>query len=817
MKPPHPPSSAGRPIVARHISSNHPPAAAAGTRSDERTAAYYNPITGEEVAAHWGHVEPLQRCDDEENNDGQEGSAPTTTQGVSVGYDAGKVARPNPDQPSSTRVIKSAELGSERQDSDGGAPPTAPPSGPRTVARGDENEGKVAARSEADNCQGASDDVDEDRDHVASVGAFEELVMAEMERLRLEYSHAAAEVKAKNDNDAAPPSSINNHHQGQQQVQSITTATSAVSPRHYRQIPLLGRDEEQELATRRQKAKEYGALLRLQMEQDRLKRKAEDSASTSISTDYEDGSARVRSTQSPDGTNTDTVASRSYGELLRIQMLDDQERRRKQKEEIRRGSAVAEADVDAMGKPDHPTETSKKQKAVEYRRQLDEQVAAKASGRRPVQVLNTRAVGLTETTTAVGTKNDQSGVDSANSVSVEQATSLPSQPYAYGQDASDEKRKKEEYARQLREQMDDDIARRVQRHDSDRTMLKSSGSSVLAPSWHFADDREAEERRQRRDAALEQQRLLELQIREQKEAKSRRKKEEDEALVPLPAPSPSADKTLQSHHCPPIGVGSDECRLLDAESIFVPASIPTIKRNPSTDPNTSTSYPQNDTSICSVRSPVIRRERGGEAFTVTLDDANGAGASGEGSMVPLKASTTETVSRAASRKKTQSSHRLISKPKPDASTLRPPLESPVVTSEGSQCGMADEDEDEDDDLIKDILCSALRRIEHNVPNNGEGMNAEGPQKSVQIKCKEANEKNASKEEQCWEETENSEGRGQQSFALSSPHVHESHHSNTCSDLENFDEYLDDGEEAEEERLRQALSRIRNTIDTSLTN
>ena len=232
MKPPHLPSLAGsRPIVARDFPKNHPPPpAAAGTRSDERTTAYYNPITGEDTAAHRGHVDSLQRWDAEENGDDQEGSAPATqlfSQGVSggVGHDAGKIARPNPDQPSAAKMIKSAELGSELQDSDGVAPPTAPPSDPRTVARGDENEGKVvAARSEADNCRGASDD-DDDDDVVTSAGAFEELVMAEMERLRLEYSRATAKVKAKNDNDAAPPSSSNNHHDGQQQVQSITPGT----------------------------------------------------------------------------------------------------------------------------------------------------------------------------------------------------------------------------------------------------------------------------------------------------------------------------------------------------------------------------------------------------------------------------------------------------------------------------------------------------------------------------------------------------------------------------------------------------------------
>lgn len=753
MEPPHPLSSAGRPIVARDFPKNHPPPpAAAGTRSDERTTAYYNPITGEETAAHRRRVGSLQRWDAEENDDDQEGSAPATlSPGVSggVGHDAGKIARPNPDQPSATKMIKSAELGSELQDSDGVAPPAAPPSDPRTVARGDENEGKVvAARSEADNCRGASED-DDDEDVVASAGAFEELVMAEMERLRLEYSRATAEAKAKNDNDAAPPSSSNNHHDGQQQVQSIT--------------PLLGRDDEKELATRRQKAKEYGALLRLQMEQDRLKRKAEGSRSrndggflpatrsTSASTDYEDGNAHNRANPSTDGTSNGDVTSRSYGE----------------------------------------------QEAVEYRRQLDEQVATKASGRHPVHGSNSRAVGVTETTMAVGTMSDQSGFDSANTVSVGQSASLP-----YGQDKSNEKRSKEEYARQLREQMDADIARRIQRHDGDQTLESLRISSVLAPSWHFAEDREAEERQQRRDAALEQQRLLELQIKEHNEAKARKKKEEDEALVPSP----------------------DECHLLDAESIFVPASSPSsIKRNPSKDPNTSTSLPPKDTNICSVRSPVIRRGRGGESFTVTLDNANGngAGTSGERSMVPLNASTTEAISRAASRKRIQSSsHSRISEPKPETSTTLPPLKSPMVTSEGSQCGLADEDEDEDNVLVKDILRSALRRIENNVPKNGEGSNTEGLQ-SLQMHVlsdikrsdlclpKEANENNIS----TGEATEHS-GRGQQSFAPSSVHVHESHRSNI--DLEDFGEYLDDGEEAEEERLRLALSRIRNTMDTSLT-
>ena len=800
MEPPHPLSSAGRPIVARDFPKNHPPPpAAAGTRSDERTTAYYNPITGEDTAAHRGHVDSLQRWDAEEYDDDQEGSAPATqlfSPGVSGGggHGAGKIARPSPDQPSATKMIKSAVLGSELQDSDGVAPPTAPPSDPRTVARGDENEGKVvAARSEADNCRGASDD-DDDEDVVASAGAFEELVMTEMEWLRLEYSRATAKVKAKNDNDAAPPSSSNNHHDGQQQVQSIT--------------PLLGRDEEKELATRRQKAKEYGALLRVQMEQDRLKRKAEGSRSrndggflpatrsTSASTDYEDGNAHNRANPSTDGTNNGDVTTRSYGELLRIQVEVDQQRRRKQKEEIRRGLVAAEATIGATGQPDHSTKSSKKQEAVEYRRQLDEQVAAKASGRHPVHVSNTRAVlvGLTETTMAVGTKNDQSGGDSANAVSsVGQSVSLP-----YGQDTSNERRSKEEYARQLREQIDADIARRIQRHDGDQTLESLGVSSVLAPSWHFANDREAEDRQQRRDAALEQQRLLEQQIKEQNEAKARRKKEEDEALVPSP----------------------DECRLLDAESIFVPASSPSsIKRNLSKDPNTSTSFAQKDSTICFVRSPVIRRERGGESFTVALDNANGngAGTSGERSMVPLNASTPEAISRAASRKRTQS------EPKPETSATLPPLKSPMVTSEGSQCGLADEDEDEDEDeddvLVKDILRSALRRIENNVSKNGEGSNTEGLQ-SVQMHVlsdikrsdlclpKEANENNIS----TGEATEHS-GRGQQSFAPSSVHVHESHRSNI--DLEDFGEYLDDGEEAEEERLRLALSRIRNTMDTSL--
>ena len=77
------------------------------------------------------------------------------------------------------------------------------------------------------------------------------------------------------------------------------------------------------------------------------------------------------------------------------------------------------------------------------------------------------------------------------------------------------------------------------------------------------------------------------------------------------------------------------------------------------------------------------------------------------------------------------------------------------------------------------------------------------------KTQRGEQNNASKEEM-----ENS-GRGQQSLAPSSAHVHKSHHSN-C-DLGDFDKYLDDGEDtymyaekAEEERLRQALSRIRHS-------
>jgi hypothetical protein len=366
----------------------------------------------------------------------------------------------------------------------------------------------------------------------------------------------------------------------------------------------------------------------------------------------------------------------------------------------------------------------------------------------------------------------------------------------------------------------------------------SNASSVLTP-WHLGEDREAQERQQRRSAALEQQRLLELQIQEQNEAKARMKKEEENSALPSQATDEAAVAPIEEPRRPPDT--SDDCPLLAAESSFIPTPKLKIRRNA----DEYTTISQNDIPICPMKSPVIRRGKGGEAFTVSLDDTTEGPHSGVTSVAsPTIPSCVSGVPANSKAIKSSPCRRSRSKSKSAtvSSVRRPPLEPPVSPSEGTQDSVVDED----DVLVQGILRSVLRRIEDNVPTNDKGSqeaDTNGPQKkkkkkSVQFRALEASasdqhgnpsvpiEKrdayfpNGSDEYVDALEEPFQVGDEERKFVGPPTSVQTQLEAYTFDDEPLFDddfevdEHLDDDEEIEEEKLMQALSRIRNSMDTS---
>lgn len=706
---------------------------------------------------------------------------------------------------------------------------------PSDVSVVDNQEDKVAAS------------IDDDKSTSLETNTFEDMVAAEMERLRLEHGEDDGAVKAKKDDDAAAevpaassiaPSVGSNHHhhhhhqQHQQHYQrkQIVSSQSVIKPAPHNSqsvsTSLLGRDEGQELATRRQRAREYGEQLRLQMEEDRLAkmsgREDDDGGMSPASTCAETSMVCQKESTIENDSMTrpsDAVTSgASYGELLRLQMKEDGERRRKQREDNGSG-LVAKASIDTIGNSTNSTAASKELKAMEYRRQLDEQIATKS-----VSYRASKSSGTDSKETEEGQLDFKSN----------QAVT------------SDRKKKKDEYAQQLREQMDAKAARRQRSTLAPES--SSNASSVLTP-WHLGEDREAQERQQRRSAALEQQQLLELQIQEQNEAKARMKKEEENSALPSQATDEAAVAPIEEPRRPPDT--SDDCPLLAAESSFIPTPKLKIRRNA----DEYTTISQNDVPICPMKSPVIRRGKGGEAFTVSLDDATEGPHSGVTSVasptIPSCVSGVPANSKAicvpANSKAIKSSpcrrSRSKSKSATASSVRRPPLEPPVSPSEGTQDSVVDED----DVLVQGILRSVLRRIEDNVPTNDKGsqeVDTNGPQKkktkksvqfraleastsdqhgnpSVPIEKRDAHLPNGSDEYvDALEEPFQVVGDEERKFVVPPTSVQTQLEAYNFDDEPLFDydfevdEHFDDDEEVEEEKLMQALSRIRNSMDTS---
>jgi len=587
------------------------------------------------------------------------------------------------------------------------------------------------------------------------------MVGAEMERLRLEYMSekkgaAAAEEEAKDVPvaDHQPPIQSSSHRNNRRSLTS-----------------LLGRDEEEEAAIRRETAREYGALLRIQMEQDRLAKvngREQEGTCTKNGGGNSLMSGSISTTREITCSSTDV----SYGELLRAQMKEDRDRRRKQREDNWSTlEAEAAGGINAIGKFDDSAAASKQMKALEYRRQLDEQVAAKAAAARHRTPRNSRPDIETKTT-----KVDQP-IDNANG-----------------------------FAQQLHVQKPMDIiARRNHGRDSIRALESSSTSSSLLSPWHLGEDREAQERQQRRDAALEQQRILELQIKEQNEAKSRRKEkveEEDaeaadsywttkttneETAEPAVAPERPPRTVLNLRHSASYEIGSDECRLLAAESTFIPASNPIVRQ-----------HPNNSTAFCP-----MKKDKGGEAFTIALDDVVGEDKNGMG---PIKSTNTSGAPAAAAtkKKKTKPSICRRSKTKRNAEAQLSSLhllEPEMAPPEGCQGGAADED----DIIVQDILRSALQRIEDNSASNDGGSHRIGTRQPQQQKKPSAS-LSSSSAHPTGGVSENVDPR-KETISMDNRA--------SCSN-DDPDEFHDYDEEAEEEKLRQALSRIRNTMDTNST-
>ena len=710
------------------------------------------------------------------------------------------------------------------------------------VGDGDGEVEEVAPSASDSTTLPSVDKKQEDKSTGLSITTFEDMVAAEMERLRLEHGQDGGAVKAKKVDDVglrvapaastiAPPSVGSSHHQQQQHRQqqrqqmasSQSSTTSSPHNGRFVSTSLLGRDEGQELATKRQRAREYGEQLRLQMEQDRLAkmsrtRKAD--ASRDVDVDgVSPASASITTAKATDAA----VGGASYGELLRMQMKEDEERRRKQREDNRSGSVAEASSIDTIGNVTDSIalHVSKEQKAVEYRRQLDEQIAAKP--------------------TSHSRRASKSGVTDGKEVVDGQLDTKSNQA------ATSDRKKKDEYARQLREQMNAKAARR-QRSDSAQAPESSPNASSILSPWHLGEEWEAQERQQRRNAALEQLRLLELQIREQNEAKAKLKKEEEDVEARDADSFKSRYSALPSQATDEVAVApieepthpsdtTDDCPLLAAESTFIPTPKPKLRRKA----NECTAISQNNDSICSMKSPVIRRGKGGEAFTVTLNDASDGANSGVTSMgsptIPscasglptdVKATNSSPCRRARSRSTSATA----------SSIRRPPLEPPVSPTEGTQDTVVDED----DVLVQDILRSALRRIEDNVPNDDEDRREKDSdglpekKKSVQFRASETSAPDQNgipsvpiKERDAYLPNGSDDYVDEDPFQVgdqdrelvvpptsTQKEFEEDNfdHESLLDDHFDLDKHFDDDEEAEEEKLMQALSRIRNSMDMS---
>ena len=150
--------------------------------------------------------------------------------------------------------------------------------------------------------------------------------------------------------------------------------------------------------------------------------------------------------------------------------------------------------------------------------------------------------------------------------------------------------------------------------------------------------------------------------------------------------------------------------------------------------------------------------------------------------------------------------------------------------------------DEDDELVQDILRSALRRIEANVPTNDEGRREKDTdglpekKKSVQFHASETSAPDQYgipnvpiKERDAYLPNGSNDYVDEDSFQVGVQdrefvvpltstqkgfEADDFDHESLLDDHFDLEEHFDDDEEAEEEKLMQALSRIRNSMDTS---
>jgi len=647
---------------------------------------------------------------------------------------------------------------------------------------------------------------------------FEDMVAAEMEALRLEYGIAKGNQSVDNEEEYSnatatactstpPASSVQSTRRSDLQYRSI--------------IPM--RDENEERRYRRQKAQEYGAQLRMQMEQD-----AKAKNGSKISKDAMHMKEDIRQ---PRPDNDACTASMSYGEQLRLQMKQEQQRRQLRKELDQSSEFSGTSGGFIFGGRDDDSITSMQRKALEYKRQLDEQIDERrrrdaaheacgtnqpSKGREEVsgyvdlqagsryqqaldykllldeQIEEKHRLSVPPTAPPISDNKD----DDTPSTRIRNASN------AQESDQSKVRQKKKEYGMQLREQM-----RKAEMHRM--SPEENAPNATSLPFFASSEDREVHEREKEREDAVRHQQMLRAQIEEQKKAREKRTAEEraestyipfgdltrpksyaDNSALP-PSATPNSDNshkkakasssltfegTAASSHSSKTSV------LLACETTFVAAPSSATRRKPRKH-STSTSTPVADKvnrKPC-MQSPNMREKaRGGEAFVVQFEGDNCK--DGEEKSVCKR----QTRERGAKR---------------SASNFSVAPVSPAgANSDGPIRAL-------DSVLDQGVIQSALQKVEQNIPNGVEHRSSTCIQKKSTQTTNELASENVNPRK---------EAIGRASHQKMTGESRQNKHDVTARHSFESDIDEDSIDDEAEERLMQALSRIRNIMDTSLS-
>ena len=687
---------------------------------------------------------------------------------------------------------------------------------------------------------------------------FEGMVAAEMEALRLEYGIAKGKQSIDNEGEYSnvaatacrwPPGSA-----------------QSSSGLQYRSI-IPTRDQNEERRRRRQKAQEYGAQLRMQMEQD-----AKTKNGNRISKDAMHMQEDI-SQPRPDNDN----APMSYGEQLRLQMKQEQQRRQFQKELDQSCEFNGTSGGFIFGcRDDASNTTSKQRKASEYKRQLDEQIDERRRRDSTHEACGTKQPlkGSEEVSGYAGlqtgsrsTRRYQQALDYKRHLDeqIEEKHRLSAPPTAtpmsdnrddgtlstgirnvseaQKSDQSKARQRKKEYGRQLREQM-------CKAEMDRRSPEEKAPNATSLPCFVSSEDREVHDREKKREDAVRHQQMLRKQIEEQKKAREKeRAKERAESMqyVPFgdltrskshvenssspPSPTPNSDNShKEAKATSPMTFegtavplhSSEASVVLASETTFVAAPSSTTRRKPRELSSTSTPVAVKvDRKPC-IQDHIIRQKaRGGEAFVVHFDGDN------------CKEGEEKSVCKRQPREK--GTKRTCSASDPSVAP---------VSAAGANANAPIRATDSDDILGQGMIQSALQKVEQNIPNGVEYRSSTCTEKKStqplnELASENVNPRNEAKSlDTCSREerygyendppNDAAESRkyclppirraSQQNLPGESRQAMHDVNPGEVSACHSFESDIDENanDDEAEERLMQALSRIRNIMDTSLS-